>query len=613
MWVFQSLYCFNSYRKTIMQTVPEKLSALRQVMREHQLDAWIATTADPHLSEYLPEHWQSRVWLSGFTGSAGTLLVTHDTAILWADSRYWEQAAVQLANSGISLGKLGVDGDATQWLADHIRENGKIGVAGDMFSLAEQRNMQAALSSKNITLHHDFDCVASIWHSRPALPSAPIFVHDPAFTPESASDKLARVRQVMREKHADSHLISSLDDIAWLTNLRGSDVEFNPIFLAHLLIESNQTTLFVDKNKITPQVQAALNAAPIQIAPYEHASQAIGKLSGSLLVEPAKTALSLLSHLSPDVVLLEDILPSTLFKSCKSAAEIAHIRAAMLQDGIALCGFFAEFEQKLAQGDVFTERDIDTMLYHHRSQREQFISPSFDTIAGFNANGAMPHYRAPDEGSLHIGGQGLLLIDSGGQYQTGTTDITRVVPVGEPTAAQKRDFTLVLKAHIALADTVFPDGILSPMLDAICRKPMWQAQCDYGHGTGHGVGYFLNVHEGPQRIAYQAKPAPQHAMREGMLTSNEPGLYRPQQWGIRIENLVVNRRVEQPQESAFGNYLYFETVTLCPIDTRLVEVAMLAEHERAWLNQYHAKVREQILPHVDGAAKAWLIERTEAV
>ena len=596
-----------------MQTVPEKLSALRRVMREHQLDAWIATTADPHLSEYLPEHWQSRVWLSGFTGSAGTLLVTHDTAILWADSRYWEQATVQLANSGISLGKLGVDGDATQWLADHIRENGKIGVAGDMFSLAEQRNMQAALSSKNITLHHDFDCVASIWHSRPALPSAPIFVHDPAFTPESASDKLARVRQVMREKHADSHLVSSLDDIAWLTNLRGSDVEFNPVFLAHLLIESNQTTLFVDKNKITPQVQAALNAAQIQIAPYKHASQAIGKLSGSLLVEPAKTALSLLSHLSPDVVLLEDILPSTLFKSCKSAAEIAHIRAAMLQDGIALCGFFAEFEQKLAQGDVFTERDIDTMLYHHRSQREQFISPSFDTIAGFNANGAMPHYRAPDEGSLHIGGQGLLLIDSGGQYQTGTTDITRVVPVGEPTAAQKRDFTLVLKAHIALADTVFPDGILSPMLDAICRKPMWQAQCDYGHGTGHGVGYFLNVHEGPQRIAYQAKPAPQHAMREGMLTSNEPGLYRPQQWGIRIENLVVNRRVEQPQESVFGNYLYFETVTLCPIDTRLVEVAMLAEHERAWLNQYHAKVREQILPHVDGAAKAWLIERTEAV
>ena len=418
--------------------------------------------------------------------------------------------------------------------------------------------MQAALSSKNITLHHDFDCVASIWHSRPALPSAPIFVHDPAFTPESASDKLARVRQVMREKHADSHLISSLDDIAWLTNLRGSDVEFNPVFLAHLLIESNQTTLFVDKNKITPQVQAALNAAQIQIAPYEHASQAIGKLSGSLLVEPAKTALSLLLHLSPDVVLLEDILPSTLFKSCKSAAEVAHIRRRYVaRRHCAVRLFLPSLNKKLAQGDVFTERDIDTMLYHHRSQREQFISPSFDTIAGFNANGAMPHYRAPDEGSLHIGGQGLLLIDSGGQYQTGTTDITRVVPVGEPTAAQKRDFTLVLKAHIALADTVFPDGILSPMLDAICRKPMWQAQCDYGHGTGHGVGYFLNVHEGPQRIAYQAKPAPQHAMREGMLTSNEPGLYRPQQWGIRIENLVVNRRVEQPQESVFGNYLYF--------------------------------------------------------
>ena len=320
-----------------------------------------------------------------------------------------------------------------------------------------------------------------------------------------------------------------------------------------------------------------------------------------------------MAQLPDSVRLVESINPSTLFKSIKSAADIAHIRETMRQDGAALCGFFAELEQKLANGETVTELDIDTLLLAHRSRRPHFISPSFNTIAGYNANGALPHYSATPEANAVISGNGLLLIDSGGQYQGGTTDITRVMPVGTPTAAQKRDFTLVLKAHIALAQAVFPENTLSPMLDAICRAPLWQAQCDYGHGTGHGVGYFLNVHEGPQVISYHAAPNPNHAMKAGMFTSNEPGLYRPQQWGIRIENLVINQPVEQPAETAFGRFLCFETVTLCPIDTRLVDTALMTAAETEWLNRYHAEVREKLLPLVEGAARAWLEERTAAV
>lgn len=596
-----------------MHTVADKLSALRAQLDQHSLDAWIAPTADPHLSEYLPEHWQSRVWLSGFTGSAGTLVITKTAAALWADSRYWEQAAVQLAGSEIELGKLGTGGNHVQWLLQHLPDGARVGIAGDMLSLAELRHVQAAFAARNITLHYADDIVAKIWHERPALPQEPVFVHEAPFAPESAADKLARVRNVMREKGASHHLVSSLDDIAWITNLRGSDVPFNPVFLAHLLIGEHDATLFVDERKLDGKVQAALNEAGIRTAPYETAAQAVGRLTQPLLLEPAKVALSTLEHLPESVRLIEDMNPSTHFKGCKSPAEQEYIRQAMVQDGIALCGFFAELERDLAAGETVTEYDIDARLYQHRSQREHFISASFGTIAGFNANGAMPHYSAPEHGSSTIEGQGLLLIDSGAQYLTGTTDITRVIPIGAPTAAQKRDFTLVLKAHIALATAVFPEGILSPLLDAICRKPLWAAQCDYGHGTGHGVGYFLNVHEGPQRIAYQVPAVPHHAMREGMYTSNEPGLYRPQQWGIRIENLVLNQKVAAPQETAFGEYLYFETVTLCPIDTRLVDTALLTEEERGWLNDYHAKVRAQLEPHVSGEAKAWLIERTEAV
>ena len=597
-----------------MNTVSERLAALRQALRRHQLDAWLVPSADPHLSEYLPEHWQVRQWLSGFTGSAGTLVLTEHEAALWVDSRYYEQAAQQLNGSGIVMEKLENGRNHLDWLRDRLPENGVLGAAADMLSLSAKRRLQTLAGSAGGRLRDDVDAAGEVWGAaRPALPQQPVYAHDDAFTDESAADKLARVRAFMREKGADWHLISSLDDIGWLTNLRGSDVEYNPVFLSYLLIGSDTATLFVDEAKLDAAVRARLQAAGIGTAAYGAVAEAVAALSGSLLLDADRTAASTLARLPENVRLIEHLNPAALFKSQKTERECQHIRQAMVQDGAALCGFFAEFEQKLADGTPMTELDIADMLTAHRSRQPHYISPSFGTIAGFNANGALPHYSATAEAHSAITGNGLLLIDSGAQYQNGTTDITRVVPVGETTAAQRRDFTLVLKAHIALARLVFPEEMPAPVLDAVCRAPLWAAQCDYGHGTGHGVGYFMNVHEGPQVIACRAAANPHHAMKVGMLTSNEPGLYRPGQWGIRIENLVLNRRVAQPQEQDFGTFLYFETVTLCPIDTRLVETALLTAEERDWLNAYHAEVRAKLEAHTTGAAKDWLLARTQPV
>ena len=591
----------------------QKLSALRQTMREHNLDAWIIPSADPHLSEYLPEHWQARVYFSGFTGSVGTLVVTAGKAGLWADSRYWEQAAHQLQGSGIELQKVGEVAPYTDWLAAELPNGAAAGVAADMLSLTAKRQLETAFAAKNIRLDVSRDIADAVWAGRPALPQETVFPHDAAFVSETAAAKLARVRAAMKEQGAAWHLISSLDDTAWLTNLRGSDVPYNPVFLSYLLIGTDSAVLFVDEAKLNPASCALLAEAGIATAPYAAVREALAEISDGLLVNPDKTAVSTLQLMPSENRLIENINPSTLFKSVKSAADLDHVREAMRQDGAALCGFFAEFERNLADGAAMNELDIDTMLHKYRSARPNFVSLSFNTIAGYNANGALPHYAATPEAFSDITGSGLLLIDSGAQYLGGTTDITRVVPVGETTPEQKRDYTLVLKAHIALAETVFPENIGSTLLDAICRKPLWQEQCNYGHGTGHGVGYFLNVHEGPQIISYLTPANPNQTMKAGMITSNEPGLYRPGKWGIRIENLVASLPVASPQETEFGKFLHFETLTLCPIDTRPIDFGLLTKAEVRWLNAYHADVREKLLPLVDGAARDWLILRTEAV
>lgn len=594
--------------------VPARLAQLREAMAREGLAAALVPSADPHLSEYLPEHWQARRWLSGFTGSVGTLVVTPDFAGLWVDSRYWVQAAAELAGTGVELMKM-TGGQQTQphveWLAEHVAAGATVGVDGAVLGVGAARALSAALAARGVTLRTDLDLLEVVWPERPALPVAPVFEHVAPYARTRRADKLAQVREAMRASGADAHAISTLDDIAWLFNLRGADVNYNPVFVAHALITPQAVELFVIDGKLDAALQASLAADGVSVRPYAQAAEALAALSAgsSLLIDPRRITFGTLQAVPASVRLIEAVNPSTFAKSRKTPAEIAHVRATMEQDGAALAEFFAWFEAALGHQTI-TELTIDTELTAARARRPGFVSPSFATIAGFNANGAMPHYRATAESHATIAGDGLLLIDSGGQFVGGTTDITRVVPVGTPSEAQRRDFTIVLKAMIALSRATFPRGIRSPMLDAIARAPMWAAGLDYGHGTGHGVGYFLNVHEGPQVISHYAAAEPYTAMEEGMITSNEPGVYRQGQWGVRIENLVLNRAAGQTE---FGDFLAFETLTLCPIDTRCVVTDLLDAGERAWLNDYHASVLARVGPLVSGDAKAWLEARTQPI
>jgi Xaa-Pro aminopeptidase len=595
------------------ETAAGRLARLREAMAREGLAAFVVPSSDPHLSEYLPERWQGRQWLSGFTGSVGTLVVTADFAGVWADSRYWVQAEAQLAGSGISLMKMaaGQPMQFVDWLAEHLPSGASVGVDGTVLALAAARTLADALRSRGVSLRTDLDLLDAIWHGRPALPVGAVYEHAMPYAAVTRAAKLDAIRTAMRDKGAQWHFISTLDDLAWLTNLRGADVEFNPVFVGHALIGLDSATLFVADGKVPAELAQALASDGIRIDSYERARAALAALpaGATLLIDPRRITYGLKEAVPASVTLVEAVNPSTFAKSRKTPAEAEYVRATMEQDGAALAEFFAWFEGALGR-ETITELTVDERLSAARARRPGFVSLSFATIAGFNANGAMPHYRATQASHATIAGDGLLLIDSGGQYTSGTTDITRVVPVGNISSAHKRDFTIVLKGTIALSRARFPRGIRSPMLDAIARAPIWEAGADYGHGTGHGVGYFLNVHEGPQVISHYAQPEPWTAMEEGMITSVEPGLYRPGCWGVRIENLVLARSVG---ETEFGPFLDFETLTLCPIDTRCIALELLRDDERAWLNAYHQTVRERVLPHVAGEAKAWLETRTQAI
>ena len=598
--------------KAVIRT---RIRTLRQAMQRHRIDACLVPSSDPHLSEYVPQRWKGREWFSGFTGSVGTLIVTADFAGVWTDSRYWSQAEAELAGTDLALMKIPAVGSAAhvEWLADHIAAGQTVAVDGAVLGLAAARVLQQALEARGIRLRTDFDLLDEAWPERAALPTAPVYEHVAPHAPMARAAKLAALRSAMQDAGADWHFISTLDDIAYLLNLRGADVSYNPIFLAHALIGPQRATLFVSEGKVPPALRVALAADGVDLAAYHQAADALAALEESatggvtLMIDPRRITLGLRQAVPATITVIEAINPTTFAKSRKSDAEAAHVRATMEQDGAALCEFFAWLEQALATQTV-TELMVDEQITAARARRPGFVCPSFGTIAGFNGNGAMPHYHATPESHATIAGDGLLLIDSGGQYLGGTTDITRVVPTGKISAEHRRDFTLVLKGVIALSSARFPRGTKSPMLDAIARAPIWAGGVDYGHGTGHGVGYFLNVHEGPQSISCFAQPEPHTAMEPGMITSIEPGTYRPGKWGIRIENLVLN----QPAESTeFGEFLRFETLTLCPIDTRCIDVALLRADEIEWLNTYHATVRARLLPQVTGAAKSWLQERTE--
>jgi Xaa-Pro aminopeptidase len=591
----------------------QRIASAQRALTELGLAACLVPSSDPHLSEYLPKRWQGRQWLSGFTGSVGTLVITPQQAALFADSRYWTQAETQLQHSGIELVKIetGASARHVQWLVEHMSAGQSAGVDGNVLSLAAAQQLRQALEKVGAHLRTDIDLLAQIWPERAGLPQAPVFEHDPAYASTPRSVKLAQVRTAMAAQGASHHFISTVDDIAWLFNLRGADVRYNPVFLAHALIDANHATLFVADGKVPAELAARLLTQGVQLADYAQAAPALAVLAADtvLLLDPRRVTLGLRESVPTAVKVLEAINPSVMLKSRKSADEAAHVRAAMEQDGAAMCAFYAWFEAALGHERI-TEITVDERLSAARAERPGFMGLSFGTIAGFNGNGAMPHYSATPEHHAVIEGDGLLLIDSGGQYLGGTTDITRVWAIGTPTAAQRRDYTLVLKGTLALSRSRFPVGTLAPMLDAIARQPLWEQGMDYSHGTGHGVGFFLNVHEGPQSIS-KAIPDASMAMLEGMITSIEPGLYRDGQWGVRIENLVLN--VVATTRDAFGEFLEFETLTLCPIDTRCLDRSLLRADEMAWLNSYHATVRARLSPLVSGAALAWLLLRTEPV
>lgn len=598
--------------------VPQRLTALRQALSQHGLAGLLIPSSDPHLSEYLPAHWQGREWASGFTGSMGTLVVLTHQAALFVDSRYWTQAEQELNGTGIDLVKIGTPGGPghADWLAHRLPNGSVIAVDGRVLGLAAHEALKQRLQSAGIEIRTDLDVLGEAWHLRPALSLASVREHLPPHASVSRVEKLQAVRAEMTRLGATHHLISSLDDIAWLFNLRGQDVDYNPVFVAHALVSADRATLFVDARKVPASVVSALAADKVDLQGYDAVRTALANLDASvrLLIDPRRLTLAQREAIASQVTIIEHLNPTVVLKSRKTDTEAEYVREVMARDGAAMAAFYAWFELALGKEHI-TEVTVDERLSAERARQAEFVSLSFPTIAGFNGNGAMPHYRAlptahavistPQGLSAH----GLLLIDSGGQYLGGTTDITRVWPIGETSPAQRRDFTLVLKAMINLSRACFPTGTLAPMLDALARAPLWEHGLDYGHGTGHGVGYFLNVHEGPQSIS-KAIPDANMAMQRGMITSNEPALYRSGQWGVRIENLLLNVTSEAQE---MGEFLAFETLTLCPIDTRCIDLSLMRDDELSWLNRYHETVWARISPLTSGDTRAWLEARTQAL
>jgi Xaa-Pro aminopeptidase len=587
--------------------IPSRIAALRDAMQQRGIAACIVPTADPHLSEYLPQHWAAREWLSGFTGSAGTLVVTPQFAGLWTDSRYFSQAERQLEGSGVELVKLNVPHtpEHVDWICERVHAADKVACAADMLSLASERSLRKQLAEHGAVLVED-DLPGAAWSDRPPLPHAPIYEHPIDYAIHARAKKLADVRAAMRQNKASHHVVSALDEIAWLLNLRGSDVDYNPVFLAHLLVEANGATLFVEASKLEANLQSTLVNDGIRLAPYESIGDALTALppDSTLLLSPSQVSAAI-AHAIPDhVTLIEAAGPITSAKARKTAKEMDHVRDAMRRDGVALVRGARWLEQSLREGKRLTELDVDEKLRELRAQQPGFVSESFSTIAGYQANAALPHYRAMPESHSELKPLGMLLIDSGAQYLGGTTDITRMWALGETTPEQRRDVTLVLKGVIALSRAKFPRGASGQQLDALARAPIWAAGIDYGHGTGHGVGYCLNVHEGPQSIRPPRSGQHLEALDVGMITSIEPGIYKPGRHGVRIENLAATVPAGNGE---FGEFLAFETLTLCPIDTRLLEPSLLDAAETAWLDDYHASVRERLAPLLDDAAdRAWL-------
>lgn len=591
------------------QEIVARISALRDAMRGAGVNAVIIPQTDPHQGEYIADHWQVRRWFSGFTGSAGALVVTLDKAYIWADSRYWLQAAAQLEGTGIGVmeeGKPEVP-TITQWLCSELKPGEKVGIDGMVFSLDATEELEKELAAKGIGLTVDFAPADTLWTDRPAMPLDKIFVHDEKYAGESCSSKIAKVLADAKSQGADAAFISDLAEVAWTLNIRSRDVESNPVATGFLYLAPEGSTLFVEPRKLTPEVSAYLESNSVCTAPYDNVKEFLAALptTTKVLVNGAQNAGAVATALGSRIV--RGTSPVALLKGCKNEVQVQGVRDAMVRDGVALVYSFMEIEDAVATGKKITELDVADILTEHRSAQPLYFDQSFDTIAGFGPHGAIVHYSATPATSVELKPDNLLLVDSGANYLDGTTDITRTITLGNTTPQQRRDFTLVMKGHIALASAVYPEGTRGGQLDTLARINLWKEGLSYLHGTGHGVGHFLNVHEGPQRIHITENP---NAMRPGMITSDEPGLYRSGEYGIRCENLVLT---VPAMTTEFGRFLKFEVLTLFPFDLKLFDTSIMTDDEIAWINDYHATVRERLLPALEPKAQEWLKAKTSTL
>lgn len=591
--------------------IKTKLNKLREEMKSKNLDAYIIPSTDPHISEYVPEHWTSRMWISGFTGSAGTIVVTLESAGLWTDSRYFLQATEQLKDSGIILHKMGMPGvdDYPQWLNKNLDSGANVGFDGKVMPVATSKSLIKTFDMKKINVVSSYDLISEIWtDDRPDIPKNQLFLWDKKYSGKSRTEKIEEIRKSLKEVSASYHLVCTLDDIAWIFNIRGNDVPFNPVVVAYALITPEKTILYIYNEKVPNDAVAEFERDGIEIKDYNAVYDDIKALESgkNILIDINKSNTWLYDAIPDGVRKIENMNASTMLKSVKNDTEINGMKEALRRDAVAMVNFLHWIENTVGSEKV-TELSAAKKLTEFRKEIDLFVGESFNTISGYAGHGAIVHYAVTPETDIEIEKDTFYLIDSGGQYYDGTTDITRTLHFGTPTDEEKTDYTLVLKGHIDLALTKYPEGSRGAQLDAIARRPLWEHGLHYSHGTGHGIGCFLNVHEGPQNIRLEENPT---KLQPGMITSNEPGVYKADKHGIRIENLVLT---SFDSETEFGKFYKFDTLTLCPIETKAIDKSLMTEEEINWLNDYHKRVYDEVAPLLNDEMKEFLAKKTQVI
>ena len=592
--------------------IPERIAALREAMKQHKIDAYIIPTSDPHMSEYPADCWKYREWISGFTGSAGTVIITADKAGLWTDSRYFLQASTQLEGTGIELFKMMLPETPTipAFLTHELKEGQTVGLNGETYSLADARSLEKALAEKEIKLNTNASLIDPIWKERPAIPEAPMFEMPVELSGKSTEDKLIDINKMLHKAGADCTILSALDEVAWTFNIRGTDVAYNPVVISYAFVSEKESVLFVNPKKIPAEIAEHLKKEGVTRADYGMLATFLSRLPERtrVFIDSKRTNVAIYNALPKSSILIEGISPANHLKSIKNEAEIKGFRNAVLKDGIAMTKFYFWLEKMLKAGEKVTELSAAAKLTALRSEQPQYVMDSFASISSYGPHGAVVHYSPTPETDTELKTDSLYLLDSGAQYLDGTTDITRTIALcDEPSEQMKKDFTRALKGTIGIAKCKFPAGIRGCLIDAFARKALWDAGINYLHGTCHGIGHCLNVHEGPQSIRMEENPV---ILEPGMVMSDEPAMYRPGEYGIRTENMIL---IREDSETEFGKFLGFETLTLCYIDTKLVIPSMLSVREHAWLNKYHQMVYDLVSPHLNEEEKAWLKEKTAEI